>query len=222
MGRGRRVRHVAGSTRSRAYAIDLGAARSDRQARRRRTARAGYWLVSAARTVVVALPILIFIPVIVAKMNYPGAVAAELGVSRKRAGRHDERHRVALFPTQFLEQFDWGNPQFYIENSLINRPMIYGLLGSEPSEGTDTWVRRAYRAAREGLPFSADMYPCDRRRHDPSARRLHSGHRLQLARRVALQQHDAHARPAPPRAAGDARARPTDRCAPIISAALCR
>jgi hypothetical protein len=35
--------------------------------------------------------------------------------------------------------------------------MIYGLLGSEPSAGSDVWVRRAYRAAREGLPFSADM-----------------------------------------------------------------
>jgi hypothetical protein len=71
---------------------------------------------------------------------------------------NDHRHRVALFPTQFLEQFDWGNPQFYIENSLIDRPMIYGLLGSEPSEGTDLWVRRAYRGTREGLPFAADMF----------------------------------------------------------------
>ena len=36
--------------------------------------------------------------------------------------------------------------------------MIYGLLGSEPSEGTDVWVRRAYRATREGLPFASDMF----------------------------------------------------------------
>jgi hypothetical protein len=120
--------------------------------------RSRLWLVSAARTVVVALPILIFIPVIVAKMNYPGASLPAWEYRESALVGTDQRQRVALFPTQFLEQFDWGNPQFYIEDSLMNRPLVYGLLGSEPSEGTDTWVRRAYRAAREGLPFSADMY----------------------------------------------------------------
>ncbi len=123
-------------------------------AERRRRA----WLVSAARTAVIALPILIFIPVIVSKMNYPGEPLPAWEYRESALVGSGQRQRVALFPTQFLEQFDWGNPQFYIEDSLINRPLIYGLLGSEPSEGTDMWVRRAYRATREGLPFSADMY----------------------------------------------------------------
>jgi hypothetical protein len=116
------------------------------------------WLVSAARTVAIAVPILIFVPVVVSKTNYPGQPLPSWEFRESALVGSDQRQRVALFPTQFLEQFDWGNPQFYIEDSLVNRPLIYGLLGSEPSEGTDTWIRRAYRATREGLPFSADMF----------------------------------------------------------------
>jgi len=115
------------------------------------------WLVPAARTVAVALPILIFVPVLIEKMNYPAADLPAWEYRENALVGADQRQRVALFPTQFLEQFDWGNPQFYIEDSLVDRPMVYGLLGSEPSEGSDLWVRRAYRATREGLPFAADM-----------------------------------------------------------------
>ena len=91
-------------------------------------------------------------------MNYPGPTLPAWEYRENALLGNDDQHRVALFPTQFLEQFDWGNPQFYIENSLVSRPMIYGLLGSEPSQGTDLWVRRAYRGMREGLPFAADMF----------------------------------------------------------------
>lgn len=116
------------------------------------------WSLPAAATALIAVPVLVFIPVVVKKMNYPGPVIPSWEYREKALVGDDMRQRVALFPTQFLEQFDWGSPEFYIEDSLIDRPMIYGLLGSEPSEGTDRWVRRAYRATREGLPFSADMF----------------------------------------------------------------
>ncbi|MGB6412884.1 MAG: alpha-(1-_3)-arabinofuranosyltransferase family protein [Candidatus Cybelea sp.] len=116
------------------------------------------WLVPAVSAGLVLVPILVFIPVVVHKMNYPASALPSWEYRENALLGNDDQHRVALFPTQFLEQFDWGNPQFYIENSLVNRPMIYGLLGSEPSEGTDAWVRRAYRATREGLPFAADMF----------------------------------------------------------------
>ncbi|HEV3091889.1 MAG TPA: alpha-(1-_3)-arabinofuranosyltransferase family protein, partial [Candidatus Cybelea sp.] len=116
------------------------------------------WVMPAASAALVLMPILVFLPVIVHKMNYPGSQLPSWEYRENALLGNDDQHRVALFPTQFLEQFDWGNPQFYIENSLVNRPMIYGLLGSEPSEGTDAWVRRAYRATREGLPFAADMF----------------------------------------------------------------
>ncbi len=116
------------------------------------------WLVPAVSVALVAVPILVFVPVLTKKMNYPGQVIPSWEYRESELVGKDSGHRVALFPTQFLEQFDWGNPEFYIEDSLIDRPMIYGLLGSEPSLGTDRWVRRAYRAAREGLPFAADMF----------------------------------------------------------------
>jgi hypothetical protein len=115
------------------------------------------WLIGAARALAIAMPVLIFVPVVINKMNSPGASLPAWEYRENALVGAEQGQRVALFPTQFLEQFDWGNPQFYIENSLIDRPMIYGLLGSEPSEGSDVWVRRAYRATREGLPFAADM-----------------------------------------------------------------
>ncbi|MBV9719540.1 MAG: DUF3367 domain-containing protein [Candidatus Eremiobacteraeota bacterium] len=116
------------------------------------------WLPSGARTVLIALPILVFIPVVVSKMNYPGAPVPGWEYRESALVGASQRQRVALFPTQFLEQFDWGNPQFYIEDSLVERPLIYGLLGSEASEGADMWIRRSYRATREGLGFSANMF----------------------------------------------------------------
>jgi Alpha-(1->3)-arabinofuranosyltransferase len=115
------------------------------------------WVAPASGIALVVIPILAFVPVLINKMNYPGPVLPAWEYREKALVGNDQRHRVALFPTQYLEQFDWGAPQFYIEDSLIDRPMIYGLLGSAPSEGTDVWVRRSYRAAREGLPFAADM-----------------------------------------------------------------
>ena len=116
------------------------------------------WVLPAVRTAAIALPILIFAPVVINKMNYPGQTLPSWEYRERSLVGADQGRRVALFPTQFLEQFDWGAPEFYIEDSLIGRPIIYGLLGSEPSEGTDMWVRRAYRATREGLPFAADMF----------------------------------------------------------------
>jgi len=116
------------------------------------------WVLPAVRTTAIALPVLIFVPVVITKMNYPGQTLPSWEYRERSLVGADLGRRVALFPTQFLEQFDWGAPEFYIEDSLIDRPIVYGLLGSEPSEGTDMWVRRAYRATREGLPFSADMF----------------------------------------------------------------
>ena len=116
------------------------------------------WLPLAVGVLLVAMPIFTFIPVIVYKMNYPGPVLPSWEYRENALVGQNQDYRVALFPTQFLEQFDWGKPQFYIENSLVSRPMVYGLLGSEPSQGTDLWVRRAYRATREGLPFAASMF----------------------------------------------------------------
>jgi hypothetical protein len=116
------------------------------------------WIVPALRMAFVVVPIVVFIPVLIDKMNYPGPVIPSWEYREKALVGNDQRQRVALFPTQFLEQFDWGSPEFYIEDSLVDRPMIYGLLGSEPSEGTDRWVRRAYRATREGLPFAGNMF----------------------------------------------------------------
>jgi hypothetical protein len=115
------------------------------------------WTVWAAATGLILMPVLAFVPVLTNKMNYPGPVIPAWEYREKALVGNDDRHRVALLPTQYLEQFDWGAPQFYIEDSFIDRPMIYGLLGGEPSEGTDVWVRRTYRAMREGLPFAADM-----------------------------------------------------------------
>lgn len=142
------------------YAIAAGALVASLRERLDRDPRAAErrrWLVPATAAAFVVMPVVIFIPVLIAKMNYPGAVLPAWEYREKTLLGNDQRHRVALFPTQYLEQFDWGSPQFYIEDSLVDRPLIYGLLGSAPTEGTDVWEKRTYRAAREGLPFATDM-----------------------------------------------------------------
>ncbi len=77
------------------------------------------WAVSGARTALIALPILIFIPVVINKMNYPGDPIPAWEYRENALVGPSQAQRVALFPTQFLEQFDWGNPEFYIEDSLV-------------------------------------------------------------------------------------------------------
>jgi hypothetical protein len=139
-----------------AFAI-VGSLREKLSKVREQTRASWGWIAAAAATALIAMPIFVFIPVLINKMNYAGAVIPSWEYREKALVGDDQRHRVALFPTQYLEQFDWGSPQFYIEDSLVNRPLIYGLLGAEPSEGTDVWVRRSYRAAREGLPLATDM-----------------------------------------------------------------
>ncbi len=141
------------------YAISVSAILAWLSERFSSAARAARWdwLAPAAATAAIVIPIAAFVPVLISKMNYAGPVIPPWEYREKSLVGDDASHRVALFPTQYLEQFDWGSPQFYIEDSFVDRPMIYGLLGGEPSEGTDVWVRRGYRAAREGLPFAADM-----------------------------------------------------------------
>ncbi len=123
-----------------------------------------YWLRARSRHLAAAiavalifLPVVTLIPVLEAKINYPMASLPAWEFREKALVGNDQAHRVALFPTQYFEQFDWDTPQFYIEDSLINRPMLYGVLGSAPSEGTDRWLRGAYHTMREGLPEGADM-----------------------------------------------------------------
>ncbi len=116
------------------------------------------WTVPAAGAAFVLLPILLFIPVLQKKANYPGPVIPSWEYRENQLLGNDRSHRVAIFPTQFLEQFDWGSPEFYIEDAFVDRPIIYGRLGSEASEGTDRWIRGAYRATREAMPLAVDMF----------------------------------------------------------------
>jgi hypothetical protein len=116
------------------------------------------WTLPAAGAALVLLPILLFIPVLQKKANYPGPVIPSWEYRENQLLGDDRGHRVAIFPTQFLEQFDWGSPEFYIEDAFIDRPIIYGRLGSESTEGSDHWIRGAYRATRYAMPLAADMF----------------------------------------------------------------
>ncbi len=116
------------------------------------------WTVPAAGAAFVLLPILLYIPVLQKKANYPGPVIPSWVYQENRLLGDDRSHRVAIFPTQYLEQFDWGSPEFYIEDAFVDRPIIYGRLGSESTEGSDRWIRGAYRATREAMPLAIDMF----------------------------------------------------------------
>jgi hypothetical protein len=116
------------------------------------------WTIPAGGAALVLLPILLFVPVLLKKANYPGPVIPSWEYQENRLLGDDRGHRVAIFPTQFLEQFDWGSPEFYIEDAFVDRPIIYGRLGSESTEGSDHWIRGAYRATRYAMPLAADMF----------------------------------------------------------------
>lgn len=116
------------------------------------------WTVPAAAVAFVLLPVLLYVPVLQKKANYPGPVIPSWVYRENQLLGDDRSHRVAIFPTQFLEQFNWGSPEFYIEDAFVDRPIIYGRLGSFASEGSDRWIRGAYRATRQGMPLAIDMF----------------------------------------------------------------
>ena len=68
-------------------------------------------------------------------MNYPGAALPPWEYRETRSSARIRAIASRSSRRSFLEQFDWGSPQFYIENSLIDRPMIYGLLGASLLKG---------------------------------------------------------------------------------------
>jgi hypothetical protein len=98
------------------------------------------------------LPVMLYVPVIAYKANHASQPVPSWYRHASSLIGDDQRYRVGLLPGQWLEQFYWGDPSFYSANSLIERPMIYGYLGSAPNQATDQWIKRAYRAFRMGDP----------------------------------------------------------------------
>ena len=91
-------------------------------------------------------------------MNYPGTVIPAWEYRENALVGNDDRHRVALFPTQFLEQFDWGNPEFYIENSLVRSSDDLRAAGKRAVRGNGSLGASSLSGTREGQPFAADMF----------------------------------------------------------------
>jgi hypothetical protein len=100
----------------------------------------------------VLLPLIVYIPIIQFKANYPMASLPAWTSAEGRMAGNAPDTRIALFPGQYLEQFHWGNPGYYMEHALLSKPMLYGYLGAATNESSDQWLRLAYRRVREGYP----------------------------------------------------------------------
>ncbi|MGD1067432.1 MAG: alpha-(1-_3)-arabinofuranosyltransferase family protein, partial [Vulcanimicrobiaceae bacterium] len=129
------------------YAFAVGSALAFVRAR---AGRAGHFGLLTLAAFCVA-PMIIYLPVVFAKANglappLPAWIEAE------RSVRVPDDGRVALLPGQYLEQYLWGNPTYYLEDSTFPQSLLFGYLGSAPNEVADQWMRRAYRDFRAGEP----------------------------------------------------------------------
>lgn len=107
---------------------------------------------------VAALPLILYVPVIINQANYPMNPIPSWSKAEDRLVGSSKDSRVALFPSQYLEQFLWGSPGYYMEHSLIHKPLSAGYLGAATNEAADRWLRLAYRRARQGDSRATDLF----------------------------------------------------------------
>lgn len=112
----------------------------------------------AVAVAAVLLPLAIYMPVILDKANYAMAPLPPWTAAEASMTGSAQDTRTALFPSQYLEQFQWGDPGYYMEHALVGKPMVYGYLGAATNESSDQWLRLAYRRTREGDPHAAAIF----------------------------------------------------------------
>ncbi|MGZ3576754.1 MAG: hypothetical protein ACXVA3_15910 [Vulcanimicrobiaceae bacterium] len=101
---------------------------------------------------VLLLPAIAYLPIVVFKANYAMNPVPSWILEEGRVAGTDQNSRVALFPSQYLEQFIWGRPWYYLEHGIFAKPVIFGYLGGASNESADEWLRFAYQRVREGDP----------------------------------------------------------------------
>ncbi len=107
--------------------------------------------------VLAAVPIISYLPVVVSKANYPTLPVPSWQRHEGALAGNDDAHRVAVFPTQYLESFLWGQTAYPVEDSFLHRPTIMGYLGDAPQAGSDNWIKAAYRLTRIGSPVARSI-----------------------------------------------------------------
>lgn len=115
-------------------------------------------MVSVMAALTLLLPVVSYLPVIAFQANYPMSEIPPWVRSESAFVGSAPQTRVALFPSQYLEQFLWGSPGYYMEHSVIYKPLIFGYLGAAMNESSDEWLRLAYRRARQGDPQATAIF----------------------------------------------------------------
>ena len=66
--------------------------------------------------------------------------------------------RIAYFPGQYLESYDWIDQSYMIENALSDRPVVAGYMSGAPAEATHIALARAFKLARLGDRSAAGIF----------------------------------------------------------------
>ncbi len=122
-------------------------------------AAGGSWRVgrpAVAAAAAILLPVA-FGPVVAGKMYHPNLPLPAWTRDEARFVGADRTHRLALFPGQYLEWYDWLDRSFQLEAQNVDRPLVDGYMTGAPSEESHVVLTRAYRLARSGDPEAASL-----------------------------------------------------------------
>ena len=133
-----------------AYAASASARRYG--ALRARAGRAGI----AVATCVVLL--IAFGPILYNKMYHPSLPLPSWTRNERQFVGSDTTQRLALFPGQYLEWYDWLDRAFYLEVQNVDKPLVSGYMTGAPSEESHVILTRSYKLARSGDRRAGDLF----------------------------------------------------------------
>ena len=105
-----------------------------------------------------SLVLIAFAPIASNKMYHPNLPLPAWTLNEARFVGRDTAHRLALFPGQYLEWYDWLDRSFQLEAQMIDKPIVGGYMTGAPAEESHVLLTRAYKLARSGDPRAADIF----------------------------------------------------------------
>ena len=99
-----------------------------------------------------------FWPIAANKMYHPNLPLPSWTRNESQFVGNDTSHRVALFPGQYLEWYDWLDRSFQLEAQNIEKPVVGGYMTGAPAEESHVIMTRAYKLARAGDRRATDLF----------------------------------------------------------------
>jgi hypothetical protein len=99
-----------------------------------------------------------FGPILYNKMYHPSLPLPSWTRNERQFVGSDTTHRLALFPGQYLEWYDWLDRAFYLEAQNVDKPLVSGYMTGAPSEESHVVLTRSYKLARSGDRRARDLF----------------------------------------------------------------